>query len=233
MQGLMYASAIAFDASTNFVYVADLNFGKVYIVVGQNNGTGVDDNGTPQAITTDGTFVYFADISGVGRANKTTGASGSRVWSGANTFATGVAIDPATGRVWAAVKGTATGQVASCDPAGSGCTTWSVPNMEKVHIVNGVPYLVTTDGIYACASTADCSHPTSIYAVSATNEIVWDSKYIYFSNSSAGIYKCTIGGCNQNPTYVSAGGAFAADLAIDSLNVYWLTGAGVVQGVAK
>lgn len=231
--GINYASGVAYDASTKYVYVSDQNNGVVHIVTAAGTSIVVSTGGTPQGLTTDATYLYFADYSGVGKVDKAVGGAQTRVFSGSTGYTKGVSIDPTTGRVWAAVGG-ASGQVVSCLADGSSCSTWSFLNMVNVHVIKSIPYLVSSDGLYMCPSTSDCSITNVFYTVGYTADITNDATNIYFSNAGSGIAKCAVGGCGQNPTAVINGaGTYAADITSDATYIYWISGAGAVQRVVK
>jgi hypothetical protein len=188
----------------------------------------------PSSIATDGTNIYWSDVSGNSQMFKAPlgATSASQLETGGGAANGGMVYDSVSNMLFMVGNG-----IVRCAVDGSGCGTYYQPSVQ----INGVAVgggnvfwteysSAGTGGLFGCPSTqATCTNPVPM-ATGTKWTAGWgiyaDSSYVYWvsvsPSSNQGVYRCPVAGClASGPELVSADAQGAETIVGDSNAIYW------------
>jgi hypothetical protein len=240
-----HADSLYYDSTKGNIYFTDGTANKIYSVTtggALNYAISLALSTTPTSPTSDGSYLYWGQSGGIGRANIADGTNVTTLVPIANGYPSSVWFDAASGYIFATNSGRP-GTLYECDRGGA-CSTFSSPSyfdMVAV-VVQGSTVLFGTggDGSNSYAGSGVFSAPVSSISNVTTlveslsyayvDYMTADSTNVYFHSAINGsIYKCALSGCSQTPTIVVKNPGQVASLANDSTFLYY----GIYQQVMR
>jgi hypothetical protein len=237
LTGSAYPEKIHYDNGPNpsgYLYFGDTNSANSYAI--KTDGTlvtGFPVSAYGSDFVTDSSKLYIADWNGVSSVDKMLGGTVTSI----NTtfmYPRGITWDGVS-KLW--VAGTNAGSVAQCPLTPGQCTAYDETSLGfpyDIHIIGGVPYFLTgSNGLYKCASAADCS-AANLTKISTWGgqSFTYDTNYVYFPDFQSSVYRCPLSGC-ISPQLLGQNAGTPEGMASDATWIYWVTSTGNIVKVAK